>query len=333
MAEIIGKLDAAAATEISGAEARRKQSLKFTLGDYCFWQFRFEGMVSDPPLTEFLERPMDLAAVLDRARERPSVYVIRSFPAQKPLPRLAFTGDYLRYVPVQYSRYYIEFKGTFKDYLSKFSGKSRSTWQRKVRKFGTQSGGAIDWRQYRTPAEMIEFYALASELSKKTYQEKMFREGFASYAGSRDKIVSHAEQDAVRGYILSLRSQPVAYVYCHCYGGTIVYGMLGYDQDNRELSPGDVLLFLIVEALFAEGAFRYMDFGEGTSWYKEFYSTGAARCARVYYFPKTVKNVAVVGLHAATNSVSDAVGSVLDKFNLRARIRRLLRRSAVAGDP
>jgi CelD/BcsL family acetyltransferase involved in cellulose biosynthesis len=227
------------------------QSLKFTLGDYCFWQFEFKAIVSDAPLADFLERPADVAAEANAAGDD-CIRVIRSFPAETPLPRLTFAERALRYVPIAYPRYYVEFAGAFKDYLAKFSAKSRSTWQRKVRKFATRSGGALDWRQYRTPAELLEFYGLATELSRKTYQEKMFRESFASTAGSREKVLALAERKAVRGYVLFLEGRPVAYVYCDCIGATIVYSLLGYDQDVRDLSPGDVLLFLIIESLLSQ---------------------------------------------------------------------------------
>jgi hypothetical protein len=86
----------------------------------------------------------------------------------------------------------------------------------------------------------------------------------------------------------------------------------------------------MIEALHEERAFRYLDFGEGGAWYKEFYATDALNCARVYFFPKTMRNITAVLLHAAASIVSDALGAVLDRFQLRDRARRLLRRRAVA---
>lgn len=305
-------------------EEQRSQSLKFTLGDYCYWQFHFAASVADPPLSVLVERPSEAAALgcSDRIR------VVRTYPAPAPPPRLRFEERWLSYVPAQYRRHYIAFKPTFQEYLAKFSSKSRSTLQRKVRKLA-QGDGKPDIRCYRTSGEMAVFYDLAHTLSQRTYQEKMFHEGFASRAGTKEHVVARASQGAVRGYALFLGDEPVAYVHCSCNAGTITYAILGYDQQHRALSPGDVLLYLMIEALHEERAFRYLDFGEGGAWYKEFYATDALDCARIYFFPKTMRNIVAVLLHVAAGSVSDAAGAVLDRLELRERIRRLFRRRAV----
>lgn len=307
------------------AEQQRSQSLKFTLGDYCYWQFHFTAAVADPPLSVLVERPSEVTA----AGCGDGIRVVRSFPASSPLALLRFEERWLSYVPAQYLRHYIAFKPTFQEYLAKFSSKSRSTLQRKVRKLA-QGGGRPDMRCYRTAGEMGAFHDLAHALSQRTYQEKMFGEGFASRAGTKEGAVALASQGNVRGYALFLGGEPVAYVYCSCDAGTIKYAILGYDPQHRALSPGDVLLYLMIEALHEERAFRYLDFGEGGAWYKEFYATGALNCARVYFFPKTMRNIAAVLLHAAAGSVSDVAGAMLDRLELRERARRLLRRRAVA---
>lgn len=305
---------------------RRSQSLKFTIGDYCYWQYHFEAMVADPPLTVLVERPAAVEAALNGADG--GIHVVRAYPAAARLPRIRFEPGRLCYAPAQYERTYVAFKPTFKDYLAKFSSKSRSTLQRKVRKVADQSGGRVDFRAYKTGEEMAAFYDLAIELSKRTYQEKMFHEGFASRAGAKEDCVANGQAGAARGYALFIGGEAAAYVFCTCREGTLVYSILGYDQRHRALSPGDVLLYLMIEALHAEGAFRYLDFGEGEAWYKTFYATDTLSCARLYFFPRTVGHVLAVGLHAGANSVSDFVGATLDRFDLRERLRRMMRRRA-----
>jgi CelD/BcsL family acetyltransferase involved in cellulose biosynthesis len=308
---------------------RRAQSLKLTVGDYCFGQFRFEAMVSDAPLTHFLDHPASLAAIRESIGDKRGAFVVRSFPAEKALPRISFAGNLICYVPIQYQRYFIVFENTFRDYLSKFSAKSRSTLKRKIQKFRAHSGGTLDWRQYRAPAEMEEFYLLADALSKKTYQERLLREGFADSAPPKDLIASLAQCDAVRGYLLFYDGQAVAYVFCPCHAKTILYSAVGFDPAYRQFSPGDVLLYLLIEKLFEEREFRFLDFGEGEAWYKSFFSTGSARCARIYCFPMTFANVVAVVLHTLSQALSTVVGATLDAVNLRSKIRGLLRRRAV----
>jgi hypothetical protein len=45
----------------------------------------------------------------------------------------------------------------------------------------------------------------------------------------------------------------------------------------------------------------------------------------VYYFRRGLKNRALVRLHAFLDDLSAWIGGVLDRYNLKSRIKRLLR--------
>lgn len=316
---------------LSSAWAAKAQSLRFTLGDYCYWQFKFDALTLDPSLSDMLRGSVDPDQPLRGAEPGCDYYVIRSMPIVSAMPLVSQADGFIRYAPAQYDRRYVEFQPTFDAYLQKFSSKSRSTWRRKVRKFGDQSGG-LEWRQYRSSDEIAAFYPLAEALSAKTYQEKMFGDGFAAHAGSLDELKSLAACDEVRGFLLFFKGEPAAYVLCPCDAETIFYGSLGYDPKLRTSSPGDVLLFLMIEQLHAERRFRYLDFGEGESWYKDFYSTNSLKCARVYYLRRTLKNRLALAAHQSASAATDALGHILSRLGVRALIRRLLRRRATADE-
>ena len=65
----------------------------------------------------------------------------------------------------------------------------------------------------------------------------------------------------------------------------IVYKHIGYDEKFAQSSPGTVLLYLMLQRLLNEGEFRLLDF-DGTEYYpyKEFFSTRAISCARLFWF-------------------------------------------------
>ncbi|MFV0644497.1 MAG: GNAT family N-acetyltransferase, partial [Sphingomonadaceae bacterium] len=48
-----------------------------------------------------------------------------------------------------YARHYIDMQDSFADYMGRFSGKTRSTLRRKIRKFAAAGGGSLDVREYR----------------------------------------------------------------------------------------------------------------------------------------------------------------------------------------
>jgi CelD/BcsL family acetyltransferase involved in cellulose biosynthesis len=107
--------------------------------------------------------------------------------------------------------------------------------------------------------------------------------------------------------------------------------VIGYDTRFHKYSPGSVLLYVIIQKIFAEGTFKYLDFGEDGSWYKEFWSTGVVRCARGYYFPMVIPIISAVLMHVASNAVSDLLGTVLATFGLRHTVRRILRQRVFSG--
>jgi len=174
--------------------------------------------------------------------------VTRSHPVSGPLPTLSRTKGAIRYVPSQYLRRYAELAGTFQDYLAKFSAKTRNTLRRKVKAFRSHGAGS-EMREYKRPDEMPEFYRLARTVSSRTYQERLLDAGLPADEEFQAALIADARQDAVRGYLLFLRNEPIAYLYCPVEDGVLVYSHLGYDPQHAGLSPGTVLQFLAQEAL------------------------------------------------------------------------------------
>lgn len=232
---------------------------------------------------------------------------IPSYPINTRLPRLSFHSDAIRYVPSQYQRYWVDLFGTFDEYTREFSPKSKSTLRRKVRKFAQLCGGEIPWRIFSAPEEMEEFYRDARRISSLTYQERLWHAGLPGDSEFRRRMVAGAAQGAVRGYILYCGSKPVAYIFCRARNGFLLYEYVGYDPYFRSWSPGDVLLYLVLEQLFAEGKFRALDFGPGGSLHKKFFSNRATPCADVYYFPRKLRIFTFLCVHSGFEVMSDAV--------------------------
>lgn len=252
-------------------------------------------------------------------------FLIRNLAIAAELPVISRRGGYLCYVPLQYQHCYIDFGMSFQDYQKKFSSKTRSTINRKVRKYAEHCGGTLSWRTFREPGEMREFLALAGAVSKRTYQERLLDAGIPGDEAFAAQAETLAAEQRVRGYILFDGERPVSYLYCPVHDDTLIYAYLGYDPDYMHLSVGTVLQWLALEQMFAEGRFRHFDFTEGQSDHKRLFATHQRLCANVYLFRDTLAHRALVHSHAWVDGFSRRLGTTLDRLGMKAKIKHFIR--------
>lgn len=306
------------------------------------WQFRsvpFKFQISDwtlfsvpIPLQVRSERGLDQMRPVDEPvppaeelMEGSQGFLIRGLPIARELPSISRTGDYLRYVPLQYQHCYIDLGRSFESYQKKFSSKTRSTINRKIRKYAEHCGGSIPWKTYKAPDEMRDFFRLARAVSKSTYQERLLDAGIPDSEEFIAQAKTLAVEQRLRAYILFDGERPVAYLYCPVEDGVLNYAYLGYDPDYMQMSVGTVLQWLAVEQLFDEARFRYFDFTEGQSDHKRLFATHQQQCANVFLVKKSIFNTAVIYAHLAMDRFSKWLGAMLDRWGVKARIKRFLR--------
>jgi CelD/BcsL family acetyltransferase involved in cellulose biosynthesis len=252
-------------------------------------------------------------------------FLIRSLSVVGWQPVLRKHHAYLCYVPSQYSRYYIDMRQSFAEYKDKFSSKTRSTLNRKIRKYAEYCGGEISWRVYRAPEEMPEFFQLARAVSRITYQEKLLDAGLPDSEEFRHEMERLAEQGRVRGFILFHQERPVSYLYCPIDDGVLIYAFLGYDPEYMNYSVGTVLQWLALESLFKEDAFRFFDFTEGQSEHKKLFATHSVQCANVFFLRSSLRNKFLLHSQKAFDNFSKSMGDMLHQFGIKTMVKKLIR--------
>ncbi|GMV31384.1 MAG: hypothetical protein AMXMBFR59_35090 [Rhodanobacteraceae bacterium] len=303
----------------------RDVRLQFGLGDWTAFAVPLKLHTRSVRLAERLEPVINPVPPSEPRLGAAVGYMLRALPVTDTLPRLTLSGGWLRYVTAQYTHCYIDLSIGMDAYRAKFSGKTRQTIMRKVRKFEEHCGGTLDWRAYRTPDELREFYRMAREVSARTYQEQLLDAGIPSNAEFVTQMLHLAARDEVRGWLLFDRGRPVSYLYCPSDEGTLVYAYLGYDPAYMKLSVGTVLQWLAVEQLYAEGRFTFFDFTEGQSEHKRLFATHELRCANVIFVRHTAARASLMRLHAGTERLSSVLGAVAERWGFKPRLRRLLR--------
>ena len=298
---------------------------KFQLSDLTLFslriplQVRAERLVDDTPPVRVLRPPVD--ELLNGSQG----FVVRGMPLQEEVRVLSRIDNFFCYVPLQYQHCYIDLRQTFDSYQKKFSSKTRSTINRKIKKYADYCGGAIPWKSYKTASELRDFFNLAPVVSRLSYQQRLLNAGLPESDEFSQEAQKLADQGRVRAYMLFDGERPVAYLYCPVTDGVLSYSYVGYDPQYMDKSVGLVLQWLAVQALFAESCFLYFDFTEGQSDHKRLFSTHQRLCGNVFMVRRSVGNAAILNGHMAMDRLSVWLGETLERLGVKTKIKRLLR--------
>lgn len=187
-----------------------------------------------PPHPDFDQLPVDS---FGKGKGTEAI-ILTSHPIQKPLKRISMVHGMLCYVPETYRRYCVSLSGSFQEYLEKFPAKKRYTVQSKVRKLMKDGG---EFQVYRSAEELLRFYPLAREVSRKTWHEALLKGGLAATPEFQEILRARGDQDAARGFLLFKNGSPIAFIYSSVDDGVPILDRLGYDPEFRNASPGTVL--------------------------------------------------------------------------------------------
>jgi len=303
--------------------------ITFKLGEFPLYK---KTIPADCYPGYFLEMPRglrDVELLLSRDRTQHNAFCAPSCPVERPINKLSFIHKYIRYVLAEYKHYYVSTEGSFQDFLAAMKGKTRNTLRRKVKKFSKAQSSGMVFKQYTTPDELDEFFALAWQVSRKTYQERMLNMGLPQ---SEDFVAQQKELALGRGvigFLLFFNQKPVAYVYGPLINGySFLYDYVGFNPELGSLSPGTVLQYYIIEALCGDPRARYYDLCVGEGEHKRIFATGHVPCADVLYLKKTPAHTALILAHLACYKSNRLAVYVLDRLHLKDRLKKMFRRMA-----
>ena len=306
-------------------ERLRRVRFKYLIGELHLASWR--------PLLQELSRPADCTgpwprpgdASPDLLASEASGYQCRFVPQEQLPVGTCRLGPWLCYVPRREILYFIEVAGTFEEYLGRRSSKSRYNLKRSLKKLQERNpDGLLEIAD--TPQAIPAFLGKAAGISRQTYQSRLLNSGLADTPEARAAMEALAARGMGRGYLLRDGGRPIAFAWCSGEGDRLTYDVIGYLEETAPLSPGTVLLYLIVEDLFRLGRFRIFDFGVGEAPYKRMFATGSLEFVDACLFRPTVAHRLLVGLHWHLDRAVSRVGAVLDRAGLKARVKGLLRR-------
>jgi hypothetical protein len=307
--------------------------LKFIFGEYCFYTARFKAVELTTHASRFERSLEENTASAVPLLERHGAVAIPAHPISAEPTWLKITRDYLRYVPPATVHHFIEPGTSFDEYLRQMPRKYRHELLRKLRRFIEHSGSQIDLRSYRSLPEAAIFYALARDVSRKTYQHRLLDVGLPEAASFEAELQEQAGRDAMRGYLLFHRGRAIAYAYCTVRGDCLRFRCIGYDPAFRDLSAGIVLIYEALRSAIDERQFAIIDFDFGEAQYKRAFATGSLRCATVFLFRPTVRRFLTVVAHRACIVASDGCAALMNRLGIKDRVKQYFRTRAQLRPP
>ncbi len=304
--------------------------LKFLLGEWLLatWRPRMLPLAREESLQRDWPNASDIPESLSD-RHADGIWVRQATPRLF-TPGVGRTKQWISYTPRIDKLYFVDLNGTYEGYLGKRSAKSRYNLKRAIQQFQrNQEGPAIE--VLTAPEEMSRFHRVACSISRQTYQAKLLDAGLPdspSYLASMESI---ARQGCARGYLLKEHGEPIAFAWCTSVDRQITYQIIGYLPQRASVSPGTVLLTLILEDLFRCAKYDRFDFGVGEAPYKAAFATDSTEYADVFLFRPNLRNALFVHAHWQTERLSVAVGAFLERWGLKRRIKSLMRRMRGAG--
>ncbi len=179
----------------------------------------------------------------------------------------------------------IEIGGEFDDYWStQFRAKQRYNITRRIRMQNNSGKHAL--LDYTLPNDMERALDLAFQVSRSSWKGRMGSDmsGSAHRAAFyRDITRSLAAEGRVRIWISLLDGHPIALRYQLTSNGTLHGLVSDFDEEFRDLAPGNVLLYKVLQRVHEQGLQRY-EFCGNTYDYERPWATGVKRHVTLQLF-------------------------------------------------
>jgi Acetyltransferase (GNAT) domain len=218
----------------------------------------------------------------------------------------------------------VRITGSFEEYMGKFSGKHRKNINREIKKLKEGALGEFQFVRYELPEEVPTFLEHAVELSKKTYQWILLHRGLDDPNLLRHRLPLLAKQGWLRCYLLFCGGKACAFLLGYQCHGKFLFFEIGFDPAFASYSVGTVMNFLAVEDLFNHNRPEVMDLGTFDR-YKEVLSTERYLQSSVFLFPRSARARLLRASHYGFLLTNRGISSVLDRFNLKTKVRKWLR--------
>lgn len=199
--------------------------------------------------------------------------------------------------------HFLELPETFQAYLAKFGAKKRYNLARQVRLLREQAAGRLELHRIERPQDVVGFAGDTATVVERSWQGELTTSGVTRAARDPRALEDLARRGLLRSYLLVCAGRPCAFVVGYQDRDVFHYAEIGYDREFGRFSPGAVLLYLLLEDLYAHRRPRWVNFGIGEAAYKREFGNRETTDASVFVLRRTAANLGRVRAHQAFRGI------------------------------
>ena len=227
-----------------------------------------------------------------------------------------------------WTRRTLQLPTSFEEFVASRSSNTRWRIRRDARRLAEAFGDELRVEIVRDPSGLDRLVESADRVARTTYQRALGA-GFADTPEQRALAAVGLEHGWVRGYLLRLRDEPIAYWLCSTWRDTMLIRTAGFDTAFAELRVGLFLLMRVIEDAIDDPALRVLDFGPGDAAYKQQFSSQSREERNTIVFAPTLRGRRLNASRTLILAPARGVRRVLDETGLTDRVRARWRRGAV----
>lgn len=169
-----------------------------------------------------------------------------------------------------------------------------------------------------TSADRVDaFLEASSAVAAVSWKQGSLTSALMRNADNQARYADLAGRGLFRSYVLYDDERPVAYALGYQYGNIYHYSDIAYAESELHLSPGTVLLLLIVRNLIESTSMRQINFGASDADYKRQLADQHTRDRSLLVFRSTLRNHLLSAAHAANIKTVSLIKSVYRRADAR----------------
>ena len=215
-------------------------------------------------------------------------------------------SGWLLYMPEWRTKrhFYIDMRGSFAQYLTKFSAKTLQTIRRKIRALERAIGDRIELVKVVDPDQVDWFLSAAGSVAARSWQKKLVDIEIGQAAARKEVLEGFAGERALRCYVLKAGEKVLAFAICFHLSNTCYFHETAYDPTWSQFSPGQSLLYLIIKDCFENEKPSIFHFGTGEADYKEMFSNQFGEEATVLILKSNFRNRLLILAHGTSRKLA-----------------------------